>query len=172
MEPLLSPDSERSSLISLPLQGTQDSAWYYIDDDVDTTKHYFVSPIQFELSRSLQINVKENNNEGITALPPFEFDRTPIFDDFVPRVSSYNQTTQSSSLPSTTSLISKMVKHKKSPSADSVTRVSGESLLESSEETKEREREAHRKRERKGKGWSIGVNVKRFTHSKGVKEII
>jgi hypothetical protein len=48
-------------------------------------------------------------------------------------------------------------------------RLSGDSLLESSDEVREREDRKNQDKERKGKGWSIGLNIARFTHSKGVK---
>jgi hypothetical protein len=172
--------SSSSSMISLPLQGTRDSAWYYMDDGEDnyTPRNHSVSPIQSELSRSFQVNVgkERKERESITALPPlppFCFEgkkaqQTPTFDDII-TPTPYPQTTPPpSSHPSTTSLLSKMARHRKSSSLDFATRVSGESLFESSDEVREREK----KRERKGKGWSIGVNIARFTHSKGVKEII
>jgi hypothetical protein len=176
--------SSSSSMISLPLQGTRDSAWYYMDDGEDnyTPRNHSVSPIQSELSRSFQVNVgnERKERESITALPPlppFSFEgktaqQTPTFDDII-TPTNYPQTNThapSSSLPSTTStsLLGKMAQHRKSSSLDFATRVSGESLFESSDEVREREK----KRERKGKGWSIGVNIARFTHSKGVKEII
>jgi hypothetical protein len=47
-------------------------------------------------------------------------------------------------------------------------RLSGDSLLESSDEVREREEKKYREKERKGKSWSIG-SIARFTHSKGVK---
>jgi hypothetical protein len=168
-------------MISLPLQGTRDSAWYYMDDGEDnhTPRNHSVSPIQSELSRSFQVNVgkERKERESITALPPlppFCFEegkkaqQTPTFDDIITPTSYPQTTAPPSSLPSTTSLLSKMARHRKSSSLDFATRVSGESLFESSDEVREREK----KRERKGKGWSIGVNIARFTHSKGVKEII
>jgi hypothetical protein len=59
---------------------------------------------------------------------------------------------------------------------DILKRFSGDSLLESSDEVREREEKKKKKKkkenrgkERKGNGWSIGVNIARFTHSKGVK---
>jgi hypothetical protein len=149
-------------VISLPLQGTRDSAWEYLDSG----REHSVSPIQPSLSRDFQVN----DYEGVTALPVFEFERTPTFDDFVlpPKPAS---TALPSSLPTAPSLMSKMAKHRKSTSLDFGTRLSGESLLESSEETKEKKKR-EKEKERKGKGWSIGVNIARFTHSKGVREMI
>jgi hypothetical protein len=52
---------------------------------------------------------------------------------------------------------------------DVLKRFSGDSLLESSDEVREREEKRNREKERKSKGWSIGVNIARFTHSKGIK---
>jgi hypothetical protein len=159
--------SNSSSVISLPLQGTRDSAWNYMDlhhQTLDSTRNHSVQ------SRSFHVN-----DEGITALPSFEFEtkgnmsRAPTFDDFVMSTHAHAQSAQPPAIPS---LISRIVAHKKSSSLDFVSRLSGESLLESSSEVREREVAEKRKRERKGKGWSIGVNIARFTHSKGVKEII
>jgi hypothetical protein len=53
---------------------------------------------------------------------------------------------------------------------DILKRLSGDSLLESSDEVREREEKKNkREKERKGTSWNIGVNIARFTHSKGVK---
>lgn len=67
-----------------------------------------------------------------------------------------------------------VAQHKKSSSLDFLSRLSGDSLLESSDEVREREK---RQRERKKKSWSfdkvnLNMGMARFGGGKGVREMI
>ncbi|CAN9135781.1 unnamed protein product [Alternaria alternata] len=89
----------------------------------------------------------QSSSADITALPSF----TSNIDDLIPPLPKRNMLRKASS------------------SMDILKRLSGDSLLESSDEVREREEKKVREKERKRKGWTIGVNIARFTYSKGIQ---
>ena len=135
--------SSNGSEISLPLQGTRDSAWAYLYESKGgylITREHSVSPV------SSSTPPQESQSLYTQSLLTQSLHRVPTFEDtIVPRSMS--------------------PEHKKSNSLDFMTRLSGDSLLESSEDVKERE-----KKHRKKKSW-VNVNLARFS-AKGVKEMI
>ncbi|KAJ4363001.1 hypothetical protein N0V83_010118 [Neocucurbitaria cava] len=180
--------SANSSVISLPLQGTRDSAWDYLYEKSSSSSRYggrrpssrehSVSPIEPPAAVA---------GSDITALPQLpttkatmSLSRTPVFDDFIiPSLSLPPTQTQSFS----SSTLHSQFKPSSRSRRDFVARLSGDSLLESttssssnSEEVRARETEKAKKH-RKKMSWSGKVNVNlaaRFSAAagKGVKEII
>ncbi|CAO2652779.1 Nn.00g021900.m01.CDS01 [Neocucurbitaria sp. VM-36] len=159
-------DSTNSSVISLPLQGTRDSAWDYLYEktsaSVRPARDLSVSPIEDSESRvprAAAAAAAAAAGSDITALPALKgtLSRAPTFDDFV--------------IPS----LSLPVQSRTSHAHDFVSRLSGDSGVEASGEVREREKERDReqaKKHRKKMSWSVNVNLARFSASKGVKEII
>ncbi|KAI4705185.1 hypothetical protein J4E81_000064 [Alternaria sp. BMP 2799] len=149
--------SNSSSAISLPIQGTNESSWSYGNNNSDDIEEHILSPVASSMllppMEDRFVTIQRND----APLPPLPVDtnvlrwRTPTFDDLVPPPPP-----KKSRLRKTSSTL------------DMLKRLSGDSLLESSDEVREREEKKHREKERKGKSWSIG-SIARFTHSKGVK---
>ncbi|KAI4662589.1 uncharacterized protein J4E79_004880 [Alternaria viburni] len=149
--------SNSSSAISLPIQGTNESSWSYGSNNSDGIEEHILSPVASSMllppMEDRFVTIQRNN----APLPPLPIDtnvlqwRTPTFDDLVPPPPP-----KKSRLRKTSSTL------------DMLKRLSGDSLLESSDEVREREEKKRREKERKGKSWSIG-SIARFTHSKGVK---
>ncbi|KAI4943890.1 hypothetical protein J4E91_009037 [Alternaria rosae] len=151
--------SNSSSAISLPIQGTNESSWSYgNNNNSDNIEEHILSPV----ASSMLLPPIENKfvtiqqNDAPLPSPPEDTNplqsHTPTFDDLVPPPPP-----KKSRLRKTSSTL------------DMLKRLSGDSLLESSDEVREREEEKKsREKERKGKSWSIG-SIARFTHSKGVK---
>jgi hypothetical protein len=148
--------SNSSSALSLPLQGTSESSWCYTkDNSEDTQGHYipiltssiFLQGRNPDIANEQSKTSLQSSSADITALPSF----TSNIDDLIPP------------------LPKKKMLRKASSSMDILKRLSGDSLLESSDEVREREEKKVREKERKRKGWTIGVNIARFTYSKGIQ---
>lgn len=164
---------------SLPLQGTRDSAWAYL---YESKGGYLVNPPAPSLPHSISPMSSTSPllpaHSAPQSLLTQSLQRLPNYEDTVVSTRSNSPTAMvispklsSSTLPALTfghkksastavgSIISPAsVKpsqtHKKSSSLDFMSRLSGDSLLESSEETRERERA------RKKKSWvNLSVNM-------------
>ncbi|CAG5145112.1 uncharacterized protein ALTATR162_LOCUS1655 [Alternaria atra] len=149
--------SSNSSAMSLPLQGTSESSWCYTKDDGEDIQDRSIPLItssMFLQRRNPDITTQQSKASlqssaaDIAALPSFTSD----LGNLIPPLPKRN------------------ILRKASSSMDILKRLSGDSLLESSDEVREREEKKNkREKERKGTSWNIGVNIARFTHSKGVK---
>jgi hypothetical protein len=182
-------DMDLDSDWSLPLQGTRDSAWAYL---YESKGGYLINPPPLPHSISPISSTSP-------LLPHATRNRTPTFEDTV--LSRGTSPHLSLSHKRSESLLTQMrnrtptptfeprsesqtrnrtptfddtrspAGHKKSSSLDFMTRLSGDSLLESSEEVRERARN------NKKKSWgSLGVGVNaamaRFSKGQGIREII
>lgn len=154
--------SANSSIISLPLQGTRDSAWDYMYERKPSCREHSVSPIQ-----SQSISPPSPVECDITALPQLKgtLSSAPTFDELTVVNQRPRPSKDESFFPKERSTIL----HAKSSSVDFMTRLSGDGLQEPSEEARERELA---KKQAKKRSWSVNVNLSRFSTSKGVKEII
>ncbi|CAN9135885.1 unnamed protein product [Alternaria alternata] len=135
---------------------TSESSWCYTkDNSEDTQGHYipiltssiFLQGRNPDIANEQSKTSLQSSSADITALPSF----TSNIDDLIPP------------------LPKKKMLRKASSSMDILKRLSGDSLLESSDEVREREEKKVREKERKRKGWTIGVNIARFTYSKGIQ---
>lgn len=145
-------NSTNSSLLSLPLQGTQGSAWDYLNEDI----HLTTAPLSYRDNSPTSSQPTLPNPQAhihVTAFPPIN--QLPLVDQHV-----RSKTT----LQSPTKL---RVSHGESTGAQLATRLSRDGLSESSEESRER-----RDKQRRKKGWSLGGNLTRFGHGKRVREIV
>ncbi|CAN9132485.1 unnamed protein product [Alternaria alternata] len=148
--------SNSSSALSLPLQGTSESSWCYTKDNSEDTQGHsipiltssiFLQGRNPDIANEQSKTSLQSSSADITALPSF----TSNIDDLIPPLPKRNMLRKASS------------------SMDILKRLSGDSLLESSDEVREREEKKVREKERKRKGWTIGVNIARFTYSKGIQ---
>jgi hypothetical protein len=186
-------DMDLDSDWSLPLQGTRDSAWAYLYESKGgylinppplPTSHS-ISPISstspllphatrnrtstFEdtvLSRGTSPHLSLSHKRSESLLTQMR-NRTPTFED----ASHIRSVSQTRNRTPTFDDARSPAGHKKSSSLDFMTRLSGDSLLESSEEVRERARN------NKKKSWgSLGVGVNaamaRFSKGQGIREII
>jgi hypothetical protein len=154
--------SNSSSAISLPIQGINEWSWCYTGNGSDDTQRHILSPVASSMLLPTLENkfatIQQSNSPAQS--PPGDtnlLDANPVqscaptLDNLVPPPPKKSRLRKTSS------------------SLDVLKRLSGDSLLESSDEVREREARKNREKERKGKSWSIGMNIARFTHSKGVK---
>ncbi|CAN9109325.1 unnamed protein product [Alternaria alternata] len=149
-------------VISLPLRKTptqsrtSESSWCYTKDNSEDTQGHsipiltssiFLQGRNPDIANEQSKTSLQSSAADITALPSF----TSNIDDLIPPLPKRNMLRKASS------------------SIDILKRLSGDSLLESSDEVREREEKKVREKERKRKGWTIGVNIARFTYSKGIQ---
>jgi hypothetical protein len=139
-----------------------------MDETRNRTREHSISPIEAGTRSTGKTGA---TSECITALPQFALDakvstvRTTTFDDFTMPSIPHPQPT----IP----VLSRLVNHKMPSSLDLIARLNGDGLLEPSDEVRERrDKQKLQEQQRKNKGWSLGVNITRFTHLKGVKEMI